>query len=53
MFVDEFRIRAPPSSHLPELAELAEASTWVGDPKQALYGFRNADTALTQAAFTV
>ncbi len=28
-----------------------EGRTWVGDPKQAIYGFRGADTQLTQAAF--
>ena len=34
------------------LAEIVEISTWVGDPKQAIYAFRGADTDLTQAAFT-
>src|SRR5690606_1146412 len=34
------------------LAEIVQESTWVGDPKQAIYGFRGADTNLTQAAFT-
>lgn len=33
------------------LATLVDGSTWVGDPKQAIYGFRNADSALTQATF--
>ena len=33
-----------------ELARLAAASIWVGDPKQAIYGFRGTDAFLVDAA---
>lgn len=33
-----------------ELARLATASVWVGDPKQAIYGFRGTDPGLVDAA---
>ncbi|AWN35086.1 UvrD-helicase domain-containing protein [Methylobacterium radiodurans] len=33
-----------------ELARIATHSVWVGDPKQAIYGFRNTDANLTLAA---
>lgn len=33
-----------------ELARIARRSVWVGDPKQAIYGFRDTDAALTLAA---
>ncbi|WP_378967691.1 UvrD-helicase domain-containing protein [Methylobacterium komagatae] len=33
-----------------ELARIAAHSVWVGDPKQAIYGFRNTDANLTLAA---
>ncbi|WP_289016075.1 UvrD-helicase domain-containing protein [uncultured Methylobacterium sp.] len=33
-----------------ELARIAGRSAWVGDPKQAIYGFRNSDANLTLVA---
>ncbi|WP_234665185.1 MULTISPECIES: UvrD-helicase domain-containing protein [Rhizobium/Agrobacterium group] len=52
VFVDEFQDSSPLQLVVfTLLGELVEESTWVGDPKQAIYGFRGADTELTQAAF--
>ncbi|WP_066737536.1 exodeoxyribonuclease V subunit beta [Cupriavidus sp. D384] len=45
--VDEFQDTNPLQLALfVELAELAKQSVWVGDPKQAIYGFRGSDAAL-------
>lgn len=52
VFIDEFQDSSPLQVAIfTRLAELARDSTWVGDPKQAIYGFRNADSTLTQTTF--
>lgn len=49
--VDEFQDTSPLQlAVFLELAGLARRSVWVGDPKQAIYGFRGADPALMDAA---
>lgn len=50
LFVDEFQDCSPIQVKIFErLSELMQGSIWVGDTKQAIYGFRGSDTELTQA----
>jgi len=50
VFVDEFQDSNPKQLEIfDRLSELVEKSYWVGDPKQAIYGFRACDTFLVQA----
>lgn len=47
VMVDEFQDTSPLQLALfVELAKLAKKSVWVGDPKQAIYGFRGTDATL-------
>lgn len=51
VLVDEFQDTSPLQLAIfLKLAELARESVWVGDPKQAIYGFRGTDPALMDAA---
>lgn len=50
VFVDEFQDSNPKQIRIFDLlSDLVEHSYWVGDPKQAIYGFRGCDTVLVQA----
>jgi ATP-dependent exoDNAse (exonuclease V) beta subunit len=47
VFIDEFQDTSPLQlAVFVEMSKLAEASIWVGDPKQAIYGFRGTDPDL-------
>ena len=50
VFVDEFQDSNPKQLEIfDRLSDLVKKSYWVGDPKQAIYGFRACDTSLVQA----
>ena len=50
LFVDEFQDSSPIQVKIfDRLSNLVQHSCWVGDNKQAIYGFRGSDTELTQA----
>lgn len=48
VFVDEFQDSSPIQLEIfKKLSDLVQQSYWVGDPKQAIYGFRGSDSSLT------
>ena len=50
LFVDEFQDSSPIQVQIfDELSKLMKQSYWVGDYKQAIYGFRGTDTELVKA----
>jgi len=50
VFVDEFQDSSPIQVKIfDKLSDLVEKSIWVGDPKQAIYGFRGSDSLLINA----
>lgn len=53
VLVDEFQDTNPLQLAIfVELARLSKSSVWVGDQKQAIYGFRGTDSALIQEILT-
>lgn len=54
VFVDEFQDCSPIQVKIFErLSELVEHSYWVGDNKQAIYGFRASDPELTETVMNI
>ena len=54
VFVDEFQDCSPIQVKIfDKLSEIVEQSIWVGDKKQAIYGFRGSDTVLTSAVMEI
>lgn len=54
VFVDEFQDCSPIQVKIfDRLSEIVDHSIWVGDKKQAIYGFRGSDTVLTTAVMDI
>lgn len=53
VFVDEFQDVSPIQLKIFQtLSEVVGESCWVGDPKQAIYGFRGSDSSLVNSVIT-
>ena len=54
VFVDEFQDCSPKQVRIFDaLSDIVDHSIWVGDKKQAIYGFRGSDTELTTAVMDI
>ncbi len=54
VFVDEFQDCSPIQVKIfDKLSEIVDNSIWVGDKKQAIYGFRGSDTELTTSVMDI
>lgn len=54
VFVDEFQDCSPMQVKIfDKLSQIVEHNIWVGDKKQAIYGFRGSDTALTESVMNI
>ncbi len=53
-FVDEFQDCSPMQVKIfDKLSQIIEHNVWVGDKKQAIYGFRGSDAALTESVMNI